>query len=87
LIGGGEFDPGKCAGSVFFDVGHDAGSVLLGRDRSKRVRGRPASRRSVGGRGRNGGDVETLRLLIRRLRHQVPPQPSRWWYHKNEPAL
>ena len=36
LIGGGEFDPAKCAGSVFFDVGHNAERVLRGKREGKR---------------------------------------------------
>jgi hypothetical protein len=39
LVGGAEFDPAKFAGSVFFDVRHNAGSVLPGRDGGKRVVG------------------------------------------------
>src|SRR5439155_24144835 len=35
LIGGGEFDPAKCAGSVFFDVGHNAERVLRGKREGK----------------------------------------------------
>src|SRR5882724_7476464 len=56
LVGGGEFGPAECAGSVFFDVGHSAGTVLPGRDGGKRVRGR-------GGR-RGGGEMAGKRSTL-----------------------
>src|SRR5205823_10847651 len=42
LVGGGEFGPAKCTGSVFFNVWHSAESVLPGRDGSKMGAGRGA---------------------------------------------
>jgi hypothetical protein len=46
LIGGAKFDPAKSAGSVIFDVWHDAESVLLGKRGGKRGSGRKLENRS-----------------------------------------